>query len=620
MDLNLRDLSDEFSDISTGWTARFELYDTKSLKSGFRKDWHFNLETDEIMHQIRNCSRYVNPRPSESNKTSNQRDLAVHFPVSIGNNLDVFTVLRRVYIRRHFEEASSCKSSGFADSWTVLPIPIERHAFLGFFDESFTPNDRGLAAQTNASISKPGHAEIDHRSTFRFDVHNDYLLCYAIRGTSIRRPSPSSGASGYPRALGKCEECHQFDRLKKTLFSEMFVDDVCITKKWRLLCNGCIHPNARYLEVGNDAHTTLTPGDEGYYRGDIETTNDLHPTSAPDDGSDYCDDDGNELDETSNSEHSDDVPETECTAHSIAVFSLAGARNGEELRLLDFIPRMGEDHYIGKCTFHPVLPLMAIHCVSEDEGSVELWNFRSSECVGNIPRSYTLFGNNVYWTESLDFSPCGKRVIVEEYSTRQPTVIPINESILYKSAQHLQDVPTATNFTTSITDVSEIASLDGTAALSQNQTSLLDSRSSIRLDFHPNRVQTDIEFVWTNGNIEISQPLLTLPNRPDTRHISVSLLSPRDRDATKIRILISKSPKLFCTLTDAEKDASTLILEKEIRALPPGRKRNWDTEHSDPLEMVAPILPYDLMTSQLPDTIQGGGKRLRLSESGGNHV
>lgn len=479
--------SQELREVSLGWTAQFELYNTNSQEPEVEGQWEFGLEADEVIRQIQLFSKVVTFNPTKSGKYSIQQDLAVHFPISIGNKLDVFTVLRGVYIRKCFGNTSSSISHKSTDSWISLPIPVEHYENSTLLRCSSLSTSQGKSSKADMPTSTPASVEIDNLTAFRFVIHNDYLMYYAIGGTTITRQSSSSAKGG---------EYHENDEL--------------------------------YTE------------------------------------------DEDESDEMSISSHDDNVPENECVGTSVAVFSMAGVHQGEGIYLLDYIKNAGKGTYIGKYAFHSSLPLLAIHCGSDDNGNIFLWKLKNVECSNHVFQTVSTFQalvvKKVHWTESLQFSACGKHVIIEEYGAKQPTVIPIGESILHNITRELLEMPTANYSRSSTNDMRSVSLIDKTYFL-QNETVSLDRDSSTRLDFNPNSSHTDIQLVKSYEAFQILQPLLTLPNFSDIRHVNISLLLPRGEHATRIRIMMTKSDKLFCTLAGADEDTPTTIVEKETRAL-----------------------------------------------------
>ena len=599
--------------MSIGWTAQYEVYNTDLQEPELNGEWQFDLEADEIMQQIQFFSKVVPLNTVESGDHFAPQDLAIHFPVSIGNNLDIFTVLRTVYIRKCFSETSSSVPHKSTNSWIILPIPVQHCEQSTLLHCSSLPSSRGEAPEGGTRVSRVASVKIDDRTAFRLVAHNDYLLYYAIRGTSLTRRSGGAAEDDYngtnssTRVSTRYRNGHGSGSLHINIPRNVkYENGIRVSER----CEDQYSHNAEYHNIDNNNQSR-------------EGEDDLQTISTPGYNDEHCDDDDDTADDTSISGHSENVPENECMATSVAVFSMAGARQGEAIHLLDYIENASEDKYIGKYAFHPTLPLLAIHCGSEESGSIVLWNFRSSECLKHVPetvpRFQTLVEGTVHWTESLQFSTCGKQVIIEEYLAERPTVIPVGESVLYSMAQELQDLPPATHSGSAAGEAHPV-SLARTMILPQNEIVLLDPRSSTRLDFHPNSVHTDLELVKSDGSFQTVQPLLTLPNRSDIRHINVTLLPSRDMHTKSIRIMMTKSPKLFCNLANADEDTPTAIVEKDTRALFHARKRKCGPGNLHSWESVAPIVSSGSSAFQSVDMTATQRKRPRLSDSGGNSV
>ena len=330
--------------------------------------------------------------------------------------------------------------------------------------------------------------KVDDLTAFRLVAHNEYILYYALRGTSVTRNS---------RLWRNIEEKRERD-------GDYDYDD---------------------------DYSVETAGESPIFN-QIET-----------------------------------LPEAECMASSIAVFRGVGAQQKEEICLLDYLKNAGDDEYIVRCAFHPHLPLLVFHGVSGDIGKIVLWSFRSFECsrqgFETTPRFETLVERNLHWTESLQFSPCGQQVIFEEYSGNGPTIIPVGESTLYRMAQELLPEDRSE----SGVDKRQSMSLAGEMTLSQTKMILHDAQNSTRLHFHPNSTHSDLDLVKISEGIQIVQPLISLPKQPGIQHANISILPASDRNETMIRMIITKSPKLFCSLADADKDTSPVIVGKEAQSL-----------------------------------------------------
>ena len=546
--------------VSTGWTAQFELHDTKPKEPLITGEWQFDLEADEAMRQTQYFSKAVSSNGIESDGYSAQEDLAIHFSVGIGNNLDIFTILRRVYIRKCARKTSNSTGCETENSWIVLPIPIEhcrRSTLLHCSSLSGFPRD---AHNADTPISRTTLIKLHDLSAFRLTAHNEYFLYYAIGATSFTRRSGGHGAAFTTGnqdgelnpfskgSMGGRNVCSSDSLFEGSPRNGSGANDVQVEDGW----NGQENPKPSFIPIGVDEL---------------------------------------EEDDKNGADDSDDIPENEQMGTSVAIFSTASTLQLEEIRLLDYLENAGEDKYIGRYAFHPSLPLLAIHCGSEKSGSVILWNFRSSEfsdrVPGTAPRFQKLSEKTMHWTESLQFLACGTQVIIEEYLAERPTVIPISESAIYIMAQKLHDLP-AESHSRSAAGEAHSVSTAGTMALPVNEVMLLDPKSDTRLEFHPNLAHTNIGLIKRVGSFGVVQPLLTLPNQSDIRHVNIDILPSTDMNATRIRVMITKSPKLFCSLTDADEDTSTAIVEKEIRALSPAIKRKYGMANLEPCASIVP--------------------------------
>ena len=601
---------EELRKVSTGWTAQFEIYDINPQEPELDGEWQFDLEVGEVMRQIQIFPKVVTVNPREPGDDFAQQDLAIHFPASIGNNLDIFTVLRAVYVRKIFAKSFSSVPQKSTDSWIVLPIPVQHCEHSTLLQCPSLSNSRGDVPKAETPVSRAAPVKIDDLTAFRLVAHNNYLLYYAIRGTSVTSSGGGAeddydGTKSFTRVSTRYRNGYGSSPLHKHILSSVkYQNGVCVAEKWE------------DQHSHNAAHHNINNNNQSWEGIDI-----LQTSSFPGDDDEHCDNDENEADEISISGHSDSVPENECMGTSIAVFSMAGARQGEAIQLLDYLENAGEANYIGRYAFHPTLPLLAIHCGSEDSGRIILWNFRSSECSKHVsetvPRFQTLVDANVHWTESLQFSACGKQVIMEEYLAERPIVVPVGESVLYSMAQELQDLLAATHSRSGAVEADSV-SLARTMTLPQNEIMLLNPRCSTRLDFHPNLAHTDIELVKSDGSFQTVQPLLTLPNQSDIQYVNITLLPPRDMRAKRMRIMMTKSPKLFCNLADADEEMPTAIVEKDTRALFHTRKRKCGLGNSRSWKSVAPIVSNGSSAFQTANTNQTQRKKLRLSESRGN--
>ena len=133
---SLQTLYEEHREVSVGWTAQYELYDKSLQGPELVEEWQFKLEPIEVTQQLRTFSKMVKLDPTNSGNRYTAVDLAMHFPVSIGDKLDIFTALRLVYIRKRCGKSSSLDPCGLTSSWIILPIPIEHRGHSKLLDSS----------------------------------------------------------------------------------------------------------------------------------------------------------------------------------------------------------------------------------------------------------------------------------------------------------------------------------------------------------------------------------------------------------------------------------------------------------------------------------------------------
>ena len=253
--------------------------------------------------------------------------------------------------------------------------------------------------------------------------------------------------------------------------------------------------------------------------------------------------------------------------------------------------------------------------VSRHIGRIVLWSFRSFECFRQgfetTPRFETLVKRNLHWTESLQFSPCGQQVIFEEYSAECPTILPVGEKALYRMAQEL--LP-ENRFESGANEVQSM-SLAGQMTLSQNKMIHHDAENFTRLDFHPNSIHSDLDLVKISEGFQIVQPLISLPKQPGIQHANTSILPASDKNETMIRMIITKSPKLFCSLADADNDTPPVIVGKKSQVLLLAKQRKLGSESRRVWESLTPIISVASGVSKTAySMIQAPNGRLQLSE------
>ncbi|MCJ1430987.1 hypothetical protein MMC27_000337 [Xylographa pallens] len=457
----------------SGWLAQYELWDVNLETFENIAEWWFSLKEDEIILQLKHFIKKVYLSRSETMTGRVTQKLAVHFPTSIGDRLDTFTVLRTVFIRKSVGSSVQPESYDKVNLWLEAPIPVVYTANSTFVYPSL-PLLRPDGDSDDDQMPYTSSLELDRRTIFRLSMSNEYLIYQCVRRSSV---------------------IEDLDR-----------------EDW-----------ASEVEPIDQEHTG---------------------SSADDQNSDWQDENW--------------VPDCEQIASSLAIFSTAQARIGGNIRLPGYISRGENEDFLSRFAFHTTLPLMVLHCGSDSAftGKVILWNFKhgtdsGSENVvgldwatinGNSNLCFeTLLTDAAPWVERLQFSPCGKQVVVEYYASDHPIVIGIEETQVYKLAFEA-------------------------------------AKKSTQLYFHANSTQRDIELIQRDGETQTVQPLLSLPIYSDTRHLRISLLSSQERNDNKLRVMLDKSAKLYYTIIESGEDVPVAVVEKDLTALLGARKQKFGRE------------------------------------------
>ena len=105
--------------------------------------------------------------------------MAVNLPTSIGNKLDTFSVLRRVFVQKSIDRISSASSQG-KDIWNVVTVPICYDATSTLLDRCLLPVDGIDCSWSNPGFSGSSLIRLDCRSVFRVELHEEYIVYLVI--------------------------------------------------------------------------------------------------------------------------------------------------------------------------------------------------------------------------------------------------------------------------------------------------------------------------------------------------------------------------------------------------------------------------------------------------------
>lgn len=443
----------------------------------------------------------------------------------------MFTVLHRVYTRRLFGDAPELMNSHARDTWRMLPMPLkfQSNSTLLFCSNS----QQNLNVGVEQSVVR-----LDDVRLFRVRSEDNYIFYMGMKGRTSTDDFDSQQTSG---------------------------EEISGNKIFQL---GVKSQSTFDINDANDdsnAHSPTVRDDES--AAEDESASDFEKSSNG----------GNERNDVGDGDetYQFDLPENECLATSIAVFVLTDGHGSKGIQLLDYMTNCGKDKYIGKFALHPNLPLMVLHCGSESRGTIVLWNLKSLPCAENrMPSNFRFqtLVESIHWVETLHFSDCGTQIIYTTYAGIRPAVVPVHETLLYKSVN--------ANFQTpkKHTIISETLKNRGpiSTSLSQTQVLLHKQGSSTALEYNPGSSQTDLELVRSHNGSQILQTLLTLPSRADARFARINMLSTRRVDDTKLRFVITKTPRLFSEFPCAANETPTAIVEKDTRTLLNSRKRTFD--------------------------------------------
>ena len=520
------------------------------------EEWELPLNKDEVMVQLRYFKKTIYQSRDVFSRHKAPHEVAIHFPTSISSKLDCFTVLRTLFIRKPQFHCPDSSRNAKLSEWTVIAIPIVHTEGLTLLYDS----DSSLASVKDPEDKhgqSPSPLRYDRTTTFRINIKDNYLIYLGNRGSAKRNNRPDSEA--------------------------IFTTDPKTTAE------GLDAENESEASSDKTTYSTATKNYRGHDKDEDEEEDeeeDDHFFSSQ-----FIEE---ARDDDSGSDDEANVPEHERMATSIVVFTKAGAKESDGIRLAGYIESLGEDSFISRFDVHPYLPLVVCHCRSDstDEAKVVIWKFNPAVNGGShvhtrltwtqimeesSPCCHTLVSKSKFWVESLHFTTCGRRVIIDYYAANHPEIVSIEETEVYKLSEvqfHVKD-PSLLELeaTDSISKHLVRVGKHDVHSLSQNQLISHDSVRSTQLSFHPNSTHTDIELVQSDKICQTIQPLLSLPRWSDARHIDVSTLLQNGQADTHIRILLGKTGRLYSQLTKVEEEAPIAIVQKDLKALAGARKK-----------------------------------------------
>ena len=170
---------------ATGWIAHFEVWNIETEDPSVVEDWKVPLKKADVALQIRSFRKYTRMYKIEHGSRVFKRELALHFPSSIGNKMDAFTVLRTVFLRNQSPARSNPQpSSNYI--WRSVPIPM-----LHSIKRSLPQGTLGTEISASRSNGAPSTStcdikfELDQTSTYQVSLFNNLVLYKVIRGHDV---------------------------------------------------------------------------------------------------------------------------------------------------------------------------------------------------------------------------------------------------------------------------------------------------------------------------------------------------------------------------------------------------------------------------------------------------
>jgi hypothetical protein len=110
--------------ICEGWNAQYQLWDIQPDEPCVKVQWHLPLNAGEVSLQVALFQKHVRTRVGGKDSVATRREIALHFPTSIGEGLDKFTVLRTVFTHDR-RKPLTCSASPHSESpWIRASIPV----------------------------------------------------------------------------------------------------------------------------------------------------------------------------------------------------------------------------------------------------------------------------------------------------------------------------------------------------------------------------------------------------------------------------------------------------------------------------------------------------------------
>ena len=239
--------------------------------------------------------------------------------------------------------------------------------------------------------------------------------------------------------------------------------------------------------------------------------------------------------------------------------------------------------------FHPTLPLILLHnCDFMNGSAIHLWSFASStsfEEACERKKGFSDVSTRLCAAppsiEYLDFSACGLQVVFKHHRQPYQEVLTIQSNAVYESAALLQQMhqgplpkpPLRTSDHRNRNDESQHLAPPDKRILSVNHSEVSAGKLSKIAKTSSQISDREVGVVKLTEDGEQFQPLLTLPNVKSVDgalRLQVRTSELRERN---IRMILHKAEQPWYHMSDPPDVQFPALVEKDVRALAPPRKR-----------------------------------------------
>ena len=199
-------------DIFDEWIAQYELWDIKFDDPVLVEDCRIVLDKIEVQSQHAKFQKFIKTDIVTDGSRKTRKDLAVHFPCSIGVDLRTITVLTTVFdLQKRVAAGTTTKQEAEAvDMWTRTPLPIrhtEHATLLTGLPKELVKNEQHCPEEIRKESSKERIISLDSMSAYRLLTCRNYVLLQSIdgRGTLNEEDDMTSSMAVYWRDVRHLE-------------------------------------------------------------------------------------------------------------------------------------------------------------------------------------------------------------------------------------------------------------------------------------------------------------------------------------------------------------------------------------------------------------------------------